>query len=206
MVVVAADEVCVDSAFDALKNGEIVAVPTDTVYGLAVDLNNVAAILKLFVLKNRPAERQIAVLVSDVDMAEKLVILSEKARRLATEFWPGPLTLVAQRRSSTQKSMNTTIDTSTTLGVRLPDHELVRRLAGVGPLAVTSANLHGQPTPATAQEIAKVFPSLSMVVDGGRLEGTASTVVDVAGLNPIVLREGPIAAEQILGLSDDQFI
>lgn len=206
MVVVAADEVCVDSAFDALKNGEIVALPTDTVYGLAADLNNVAAVLKLFVLKNRPAERQIAVLVSDVDMAEKLVILSEKARRLATEFWPGPLTLVAQRRSSTQKSMNTTLDTSTTLGVRLPDHGLVRRLAGAGPLAVTSANLHGQPTPATAQEVAEVFPSLSMVVDGGRLEGTASTVVDVTGLNPIVLREGPIAAEQILGPSDDQFI
>lgn len=206
MVVVAANEVCVDSVSDVLKNGEIVALPTDTVYGLAADLNNVAAILKLFVLKNRPAERRIAVLVSDVDMAEKLVILSEKARRLATEFWPGPLTLVAQRRPSTQKFMNTTLDTSTTLGVRLPDHDLVRRLAGAGPLAVTSANLHGQPTPATAQEVAKVFPSLSMVVDGGRLEGTASTVVDVTGLNPIVLREGPIVAEQIPGLSDDQFI
>ena len=205
---------CIDAAAEVLGRGEVLALPTDTVYGLAVDAANSDAMFELFVLKRRPAERLVAVLVADMAAAEQLVILSDTARRLAEEFWPGPLTLVAQRRSAGEESVEDRAGEESvedrrdaleagmrgdgsTLGVRLPDFGLVRRLAASGPLAVTSANLHGEPTPATARELARLFPSLSLVIDGGCLPGSASTVVDVSGPVPAVLRVGPVTAEQI---------
>ena len=179
----------VEAALEVLQKGDVIALPTDTVYGLAADATDTDAVLKLFELKDRPLERNIAVLVSEVDMAERLVVLSARARKLVAKFWPGPLTLVAKCKSSSPIPV---LSGNRTLGVRLPDHELVRKLAASGPLAVTSANLHGEPTPATAQEVARLFPSLKIVIDGGCLSGVASTVVDVTGSKPVVLRKGPI--------------
>ena len=185
----------VAAALAALRDGEPVAVPTDTVYGLAAGASNPSAVHKLFELKGRPAERRIAVLVADQASAESLVLLTPQARRLAERYWPGPLTLVADRASGAPSHLGD----GATIGVRVPDEEVVRAIAAShGPLAVTSANLHGAPTPSTAQDVAEQFPTLRLVIDGGTRPGASSTVVDVTGTTPVVLREGPISLDQIL--------
>ena len=188
----------VAEALAALGEGEPVAVPTDTVYGLAAGASDPSAVQKLFELKGRPAQRRIAVLVADQSSAESLVLLTPQARRLAERYWPGPLTLVADRTPDAPSHLGD----GATIGVRVPDDEVVWAIAAShGPLAVTSANLHGGPTPSTAQGVAEQFPTLRLVIDGGSLPGASSTVVDVTGTTPVVLREGPISLDEILSTS-----
>ncbi|MYH42674.1 MAG: threonylcarbamoyl-AMP synthase [Acidimicrobiaceae bacterium] len=189
-------ENAVDAALSALRRGEPVGVPTDTVYGLAADAD---AIQQLFELKERPAERSIAVLVADLAAAETLVELTPSARRLAERFWPGPLTIVAARRSDAPAHLGA----GATIGVRLPGDDIMQAIAGLGPLAVTSANLHGGRTPSTAQGVADLFPTLSLIVDGGPRPGAPSTVVDVTGSTPAVLREGSVTPQKILDAFHD---
>ncbi|MXY11649.1 MAG: threonylcarbamoyl-AMP synthase [Acidimicrobiaceae bacterium] len=193
-------ENAVDAALAALRRGEPVGVPTDTVYGLAVDAADADAIQQLFELKDRPAERSIAVLVADLAAAETLVELTPSARRLAERFWPGPLTIVASRRPTAPAHLGT----GATIGVRLPGDDMMQAIAGPGPLAVTSANLHGGPTPSTAQGVAGLFPTLGLVVDGGPRPGASSTVVDMTGDVPTVLREGPISLDEILAAAQER--
>ena len=190
----AAQSHAVVAATEALRRGEVVGVPTDTVYGLAADAANVDAIQQLFELKERPADRSIAVLVADVAAAESLVELTPSARRLAERFWPGPLTIVAPRRPGAPEHLGA----GATIGVRLPDDATMRAIAVPAPLAVTSANLHGGPTPSTADGLAELFPTLGLIVDGGPRPGASSTVVDMTGAAPTVLREGPITLDEIL--------
>ena len=192
-------ENAVDAALSALRRGEAVGVPTDTVYGLAAGAADADAIQQLFELKDRPAERSIAVLVADLAAAETLVELTPSARRLAERFWPGPLTIVASRRPAAPAHLGT----GTTIGVRLPGDDMMQAIAGPGPLAVTSANLHGGPTPSTAQGVADLFPALGLVVDGGPRPGASSTVVDMTGDVPTVLREGPISLDEILAAAQE---
>ncbi len=184
----------VSTATAALRRGEVVGVPTDTVYGLAAEAVNVDAIQQIFELKERPSERTIAVLVADVAAAATLVELTPNARRLAERFWPGPLTIVAPRRPEAPEHLGT----GATIGVRVPDDEIMRAIAGPAPLAVTSANLHGGPTPSTAQGVAELFPALRLVIDGGPRPGASSTVVDATAPVPAVLREGPVSLDEIL--------
>ena len=186
----------VSTATAALRRGEVVGVPTDTVYGLAADATDVEAIQQLFELKERPSERTIAVLVADLAGAESLVKLTAQARRLAERFWPGPLTIVAPRRPEAPEHLGT----GATIGVRVPDDETMRAIAGPAPLAVTSANLHGDPTPSTAQGVAELFPALRLVIDGGPRPGASSTVVDATAPVPAVLREGPVSLAEILAV------
>lgn len=169
----------------ALRAGEAIVIPTDTVYGLAAWPESTSV---LTVLKGRPEAMPIAVLVETFEQAASLADLRATARSLAAELWPGPLTIVAPR-----------VDGAGTIGVRCPDHDFVRALAArVGPLAVTSANRHGEPTPATASEAAaSLYGAVPLVIDGGRCEGLASTVVDATGPELTILRVGPITEEQI---------
>ncbi len=184
----------VAAALDALRAGEPVGVPTDTVYGLAADAADAGAIQQLFELKQRPEDRSIAVLVADVAAATALVELNTLARRLAEHFWPGPLTIVAVRTPTAPSHLGT----GTAIGVRLPDDAIMQAIAGPGPLAVTSANLHGGPTPSTAQGVADRFPTVTLIIDGGPRPGASSTVVDVTGATPVILREGPVSRISIL--------
>ena len=181
-------------ALDELRRGAAVGVPTDTVYGLAADAADAAAVQRLFELKERPDDRSIAVLVADLAAAETLVEFTPAARRLAERFWPGPLTIVAARRPKAPPHLGT----GATIGVRLPDDDIMRAIAAPGPVAVTSANLHGDPTPTTAQGVAELFPTLSLVVDAGPRPGASSTVVDMSAAAPVVLRQGPISLDEIL--------
>ena len=175
----------IDRAADALVAGDAIAIPTDTVYGLAALRAD-----PLFTLKQRPREVEVPVLVAGVDQVALLAHeLSAHAERLMARFWPGALTIVVRRRGGDD-----------TVGVRHPDHavpvEVCRR---VGPLATTSANLHGQPTATTAEAVEALFgETVPVVLDGGACTGSPSTVVDCTGPEPKLLRDGRIPWDEVL--------
>ena len=184
----------IEPVLDALRAGEPVLLPTDTVYGLAALATDADAVARLFALKQRPVDTRIVALVADIEQAEELVELGPVGRLLAEVFWPGALTIVATRRPGVDAAVGDTL----TVGVRCPDNEIVRTLAHLaGPLAVTSANLHGELPPATAAEVASLFATVQVVVDGGTSSGAASTVISIVDESLTVLREGPITAAEI---------
>jgi tRNA threonylcarbamoyl adenosine modification protein (Sua5/YciO/YrdC/YwlC family) len=180
-----------DEVVEVLEKGGAVVLPTDTVYGVAVRADLPGAVDALARLKDRAAEQPVAVLVATLAQAEQVGEVPDWARPLAERHWPGPLTLVLRRRPGLDWDLG---EPAATVGVRVPDHELVRALASrVGPLATTSANRHGEPTPATAFEAAEALTGApDLIVDGGACDGLASTVVDATGDEPVVLRAGPI--------------
>lgn len=183
-----------DTAIAALLGGEVVVIPTDTVYGLAAAADNGAAVTHMYALKERPVDVKVAVLVADRAQAEQFVDLGPLGQTLADEFWPGPLTIVAPRHviGSLHAGDNET------LGVRCPADPLVCELAAaVGPIAATSANRHNEPTAVTAADAAAAFPAVEVVIDGGPRPGSASTVVSVLGDVIEVLREGPVTEADI---------
>jgi L-threonylcarbamoyladenylate synthase len=181
----------------ALRSGQTVVLPTDTVYGLAALPEQHEAIEQIFVLKERPAGMHLAVLVSAPGQVDLLVSEVPAAAMLVMEaFWPGPLTVVL---GNAHASLDHLGSGDRTIGVRCPDDAFVRSVAAeVGPIAATSANLHGQPTPIHAPEICMILPDVGLVVDGGQSSGgVASTVVSFVDDQLVVLREGPISAEAI---------
>jgi L-threonylcarbamoyladenylate synthase len=191
-VVRADDPAAVEVAATALRVGETVLLPTETVYGVGALPSVPGATSKLFALKGRPAAVPVAVLVASADEAWTLAAaVPPDARRLAERFWPGPLTLVLRRHATLAVELG---GDAGTVGVRCPDHALIRTLAeSVGPIATTSANRHGEPTPATAAAAAAALAGpVAVVVDGGPLSGQPSTVVDLTGGDLRVLRAGPV--------------
>jgi L-threonylcarbamoyladenylate synthase len=193
------DDAVLDQAAEALAAGEPVVLPTDTVYGIAVVAEDRAATARLFEIKQRPAAAALPVLAADADQAFGLCgDVPDLARRLAELHWPGGLTLVLPRRPGLDLDLGGVDDG--TIGVRVPDHPVPTALAGrVGPLAATSANRHGRPTPATAPEVAEELGgSVRVVVDGGTCAGDPSTVVAVSARGDLtVLREGRIPADRL---------
>ena len=186
-------------AIALLRAGGIVAVPTDTVYGIAADMALPDAIERLFAAKGRPPEKAVAVLLADAEQADQLGVLSPAAIVLAERFWPGGLTLVLPVRPEARLP-RVLAGGAPTIGVRVPDHPTPRALAAVlGPLPTTSANRSGDADARNAQEIAeRLGESLALVLDGGPVRGgPASTVVDCTLEWPSILREGAIPAEAI---------
>lgn len=187
----------VQQAVAILQNGGTVAFPTDTVYGLAALVSTSETIEKLFTIKDRPQDRAIAVLLgrsSDLFLVTQNP--SPAALRLAKKFWPGPLTLVVPKHPEIPES----ISPRPTIGVRIPDHPLaLALLQAVGPLAVTSANLSGQANTTTAAEVlAQLDGRIDLILDGGKTPGgQPSTVVDMTGEAPVILRPGPITETQL---------
>jgi L-threonylcarbamoyladenylate synthase len=176
----------VEEAAAALERGEVVAFPTDTVYGVAAGHGNIEA---LFKAKDRPKDKRIPVLLSDASHLEASAMVTPAARALAARYWPGPLTIVltAPRRGS--------------VAFRVPANDVARRLiaASGGGLPVTSANLSGRPDATTAAEVlAQLDGRIALVLDGGKTPGgVPSTVVDCSGPEVKVLREGAILASEI---------
>lgn len=183
----------------ALQRGELVAIPTETVYGLAANALDARACRRIFVAKHRPADDPLIVHVTTLRAAEQLAVFSSVARALARAFWPGPLTLVLPKRDCVP-----TIVTSgqTTVAIRAPAHPLARRLldlAGV-PLAAPSANPFGYVSPTTAQHVIDGLGGrIPHVLDGGACAvGVESTIIDVS--NParvVVLRPGAISEREL---------
>ena len=189
-----------EQAASMLRKGGLVAVPTETVYGIAASAEDGVAVQMIYDLKDRDYDKPVSVLVTGMDMVEKYCQnIPPVAYRLAEKYWPGPLTMILEDKEVVPAMV--TADTGT-LGVRCPDHPLTLAIiekAGV-PLAAPSANPSGDEPAKTAQEVLDYFNrKIECVVDGGPCAmGVASTILDLTEEEPQVLREGGIPAGELL--------
>ena len=188
-----------DRAVAALRRGEPVAFPTDTVYGVGAHAFSPEAVQRLYLVKERPAHLPIPVLLPDARVMETVCAdVPPLAWEVAARFWPGGLSLVLRRAPMLPDAVTAG---GPTVAVRVPDHPLVRELCRClgAPLAATSANLHGWPDPILAAEVqAALGGRISLILDGGPCAGgVASTVLDLTVSPPLILRRGPVTAEQL---------
>ena len=189
----------IEEATDLLINDEIVAIPTETVYGLAADARSDIAVSKIFKAKGRPSDNPLIVHVGDITQIDKLVIdVSESARLLMDYFWPGPLTIILKSTGSVSKLVTAGLET---IGLRIPSHKTtleLLRTSGI-PLAAPSANISGKPSPTSADHVRDDMEGrISGIIDGGECHiGLESTVIDMTNDAPIILRPGGISKEQI---------
>ena len=182
-----------------LRQGEIIALPTETVYGIAADARNGSAVAKIFKAKGRPQDNPLIVHIDDVKMLPGLVSeFPERAQLLAAAFWPGPLTIIMPRGPQVADECCAGLDT---VGIRMPSHPVVRQVieASGCAFAAPSANLSGRPSPTTAQDVlADMQGRLPLILDGGPCAvGVESTVVSVVGEKPTLLRPGYITLEDL---------
>jgi L-threonylcarbamoyladenylate synthase len=198
--ILAPDQAGIARAAGLLRAGRLVAFPTETVYGLGADACNGRAVAGIFAAKGRPRFNPLIVHVSDLEAAERLVDLPAAARRLAAEFWPGPLTLVAPLRARGGIADLVTAGLAT-LAVRVPAHPLARALltAFGGPVAAPSANPSGQVSPTTAAHVTRALDGrIAAVLDGGGCPvGLESTIIGFDGDHPVLLRPGGLAVEAV---------
>jgi L-threonylcarbamoyladenylate synthase len=193
-----------ETAVEVLRSGGVVALPTDTVYGIAVALDTPRGIERLFEVKRRPPERGIMLLLDDAVQAARIGVLTPGAGALADEGWPGGLTVVVPQRSDVRLPAALT-GGQTTIGLRVPDHAAPRALAReVGPLPTTSANVSGLPEARDAGEIMRQLgDAIDLVLDGGPAHGgPASTVVDCTGERPRILRVGALSLDWVARVLD----
>ncbi|MDN5571003.1 MAG: threonylcarbamoyl-AMP synthase [Propionibacteriaceae bacterium] len=191
-------EAAYDAAADAVAAGQVIVLPTDTVYGVGADAINAEAVQRLLDAKQRGRDFPPPVLVAEVPMIRALAEgVDERVTALAGAFWPGALTLVLRSAPNLRMDLG---DRGDTIAVRVPDHDLTRELLRrTGPLAVSSANVHGQPAALTAQDAAaQLGDAVAVYLDAGPGTGPlASTIVDLTGTHARVLREGRITVADL---------
>lgn len=202
------DENGIKKAAEILKNGGTVAIPTETVYGLAASAYDEEAISKIFKAKGRPQDNPLIVHIADISMIDELVKdMPESAKELAKRFWPGPLTLVLKRTDNIAPSVSAGLDT---VAVRMPENEVARQIikeSGL-PLAAPSANLSGSPSPTSAEH---VLYDLDGRIDAVMMSldsnvGVESTVVSLAQNPPRLLRPGAVTPEQLYEVLPDMVV
>ena len=189
---------CVDVAVDALRRGAVVAFPTDTLYGLAVDPRDAAAVERLFTLKGRPAGMAVPLVAADAAQAELAGIFGSAERRLAAAFWPGALSIVVPARATLAAAV---LGGGSTVAVRVPDHALARALAGgLGAcVTATSANRSGRPPARSADDVdAALGAAVDVLLEGEAPGGPPSTIVRVEEGVPVCVRAGAVAWERVL--------
>lgn len=189
----------IQRAASLIREGGIVAFPTETVYGLGADATNALAVARIFEAKNRPSFDPLIVHIAEEEMAADIVhSFDESARKLAHAFWPGPLTLVLPKRDAVPDIVTAGLPTA---ALRMPDHEVARELIRQAgrPVAAPSANPFGYISPTTAAHVAKQLGDrVDMILDGGRCRvGVESTIVKLLGSEPCILRYGGLSAEEI---------
>ncbi len=195
-------------AAQLIKNGDIAAIPTETVYGLAADAFNSNAVNKIFAAKSRPQDNPLIVHICGVEMMKAIVSeFSDTAKKLAGKFWPGPLTIIMPKSPEIPNAVTAGLDT---VAVRFPFHKGAQdiiRVCGT-PLAAPSANLSGRPSPTTAQHVYEdLNGKIPLIIDGGACEvGLESTVVSVKYNSITVLRPGRITVEQLKTAVDNVYI
>jgi L-threonylcarbamoyladenylate synthase len=196
-VVEAGSPHAIELALKTLREGGLIAFPTDTVYGLGALAFDEPAVQSIYAAKGRGEEKAIPVLLGEAEQLDQVALaLPDRARRLAEHFWPGPLTLVVLKAPGLPAAISAT----DTVGLRVPDHPMARALLrAAGPMAVTSANISGQPSPRTANEVrAQLEGRVALIIDGGWTPGgVPSTVLDCTKPELLILRQGPINLEEI---------
>jgi len=197
MILPAVNPDSITTALTLFRDGDIVAFPTDTVYGLGSDPFQASGIIKLFEAKGRDSNKAIAILVGSMDQIPLITDhMTDMALRLCEAFWPGGLTVIVPRKNTLPELISNT----DRIGIRMPNHPLALELLNkYGPLATTSANLSGKPSTQTAQDVYdQLNNKVPVILDGGSCPGgIPSTVVDCSGEEPAIYREGPISSEAI---------
>ena len=187
----------ISRALEILKAGGLVAFPTDTVYGVGTLAFDGTAVESIYAAKDRPVDKAIPILIGGLEDLDKVTAeVPPIAAKLAAHFWPGPLTLVVPKHPHLPDAVSAT----PTVGVRVPDHPVARALLrAAGPMAVTSANISGEDSPKTAEEVNRQLNGrISLILDGGETPGgVPSTVVNCLGTEPDILRDGPITLKDI---------
>lgn len=193
------DEKAYEKAASFLKSGEVVGMPTETVYGLAANALDGEAVKKIFKAKGRPQDNPLIVHIADIKQLDKLVsFVPENAKKLMDKFWAGPLTIILKKSELIPYEVSAGLDT---VGVRFPSHKVAQRLikeCGL-PLAAPSANLSGRPSTTTAMHVIEdLNGKIPAVLQGGACSvGVESTVISLAGEKPRLLRPGGISLEQL---------
>jgi L-threonylcarbamoyladenylate synthase len=196
------DAEAIPHALEILKRGGLVAFPTDTVYGVGALAFDGKAVESIYAAKDRPVEKAIPILIGGPEDLDKVTAaIPPIAAKLAARFWPGPLTLIVPKHPNLPE----VVSAGPTVGVRVPDHPIARvLLTAAGPMAVTSANISGMDSPKTAEEVSRQLNGrIPLILDGGETPGgVSSTVVDCLGVEPVILREGPVTLEEIQSVLD----
>jgi L-threonylcarbamoyladenylate synthase len=198
------DETVLNRAVNALDHGHLIVYPTDTLYALGAKIVEKRAVLHIFSIKTRPLSLPLPVAFSDENMVSDYAFLSPLAKRLLTHFLPGKVTLVCKKKERIPLEVTAG---KNTVAVRIPqDPVALKIIKKTGPLVVTSANIYGQTTPENVSEIRKLFESemINVFVDDGPRFGKPTTIVDVTGSHPKILREGIVSSDVILKLSDGE--
>jgi len=185
-------------AIKAVRHGDIIVYPTDTLYALGAYIFNEVAVKRVFALKNRPLNVPLPVAVSSVDEIENIAFVDERIRQVATQFLPGALTLILKKKPHV---LDIVTANSGKIAVRIPDHHItLDLLPEVGPLTVTSANIHGREVPAIINDIKMQLNTgdIAAYLDSGRLEASPSTIVDLTFKEPLIVREGNITKREIM--------
>ena len=186
----------IDELANILKNDGVIAVPTDTVYGLCARIDSEKAHNKLIETKNRPTNKLFPIMCANKEQIKSIAKLNNTAEKLIDCFMPGPITLILEKRIQLPNSINKKY---TSIAVRMATSkllaELIRKVGS--PVFMTSANISGEPTCVSLDEIEEKFPSLDGILEGEMPKGKASTIVDCTSEKTKILREGPISLEQI---------
>jgi L-threonylcarbamoyladenylate synthase len=186
-------------AIEKLKNGKVIAIPTDTVYGLAVDAKNFEAVENLYRLKKREKNKPLAIFLKNLEQIKKLFIVEDVTKKLIEKYLPGKLTIVSKIKDKTDiklaKNLNEIDDDF--LGFRVVDSFFIKKLFNEFDviLAVTSANISGNKVANSSSEIIKIFPQIELIISGDLLENSASTVVKVNNSQIEIIRSGAIEIE-----------
>ena len=194
----------ISEAVETIKNGGVVVYPTDTIYGLGVNALNPEAISRLFKIKRRPSEKAVPVIVNDVEMARKIAYIDYRKNETLKKIWPSPVTIILQKKDTVPDILTGTKDT---IGIRIPDSKLARILVSSlgAPITATSANISGEEPSLDIQKIIDRFNQVNdkpdLILDAGILPPSEpSTVLDLSGQKPKILRIGPVKKEQLLDI------
>ena len=187
----------VSNAIKALRNGEVVVYPTDTLYALGADIYNEGAVKKIFEIKRRPYSCPFSVAVANFDEIDKISYTNDVVKRVVKHFLPGPLTLILKKKDSVSNIVTGDLDK---IAIRIPKNDVaLDLLSKFGPLTATSANIHDKKTSYVIKDLKMQFSNeISVYLDDGRLDAKPSTIVDLTSKKPIIVRKGPINKEEIM--------
>jgi L-threonylcarbamoyladenylate synthase len=187
----------ISNAIVALKAGNLIVYPTDTLYALGADIFNDGSVTKVFTVKKRPFSNPLSVAVADFEAISKIAYTNEFVKQVVERFLPGSLTIILRKKESVSRLVTGGLDN---IAVRIPDNKIaLKLLSAFGPLTVTSANVHGKKTPYVIKDIMMQFTTDILVyLDDGRLDAKPSTIVDLTLEKTRIVRKGSITLEEIL--------